>query len=169
MILLGEIIRHATSMNIDEFSGKYLFAPLGIDSFDWWLRYESGVFETGGGLEMTPRDMVKIGVTFLNHGVWHGERIISEQWVAKSATPFRDNQGINVPGTDSSGVGYSYSWWTKEYAEKAINIFYAGGWGGQRIMVFPELNTVVVFTGGNYTDKVSTFDILEKYVIPAID
>jgi hypothetical protein len=36
-------------------------------------------------------------------------------------------------------------------------------------VAFPELNTMVVFTGGNYTAKVKIFDILEKYVIPALD
>ncbi|GAH98219.1 unnamed protein product, partial [marine sediment metagenome] len=39
----------------------------------------------------------------------------------------------------------------------------------QNIMVFPELNTVVVFTGGNYTSKTTIFKILKKYIIPAID
>jgi CubicO group peptidase (beta-lactamase class C family) len=169
MIVLGEIIRNATNMNIDKFSRKYLFEPLGIDSFDWWQRFENGVFETGGGLKMTPRDMVKIGVTFLNSGVWNGKQIISEQWVEKSATPFSGNHGINVSGQDSGRLGYSYSWWTKEYSDKGINIYYAGGWGGQRIMVFPELNSVIVFTGANYTSKVKTFSILEKYIIPAFD
>ena len=48
-------------------------------------------------------------------------------------------------------------------------MFYAGGWGGQNIMVFPDLNTVVVFTGGNYTSKTTKFKILKEYVIPAID
>ncbi len=181
MIVLGEIVRHATGMNIDEFSGQYLFSPLGIDSFDWWEQFENGVFEAGGGLKMTPRDMAKIGVTFLNNGVWDGKQIISEEWVEKSANPFAGNQGINVPGTDSKRVGYSHSWWTKHYPEshsylscqsynpdRTINLYYAGGWGGQRIIVFPELNAVVVFTGGNYTSTVRTFAILEKYIIPAL-
>jgi len=181
MILLGEIIKHATGMDIDEFSGKYLFEPLGIDSFNWSIRYEkSGVFETAGSLEITPRAMAKIGVMFLNSGVWDGKQIISGQWVEESATPFPGNDGINVPGTDSRRVGYSYSWWTKQYPEsgsqlscrsynpdRRINLYYAGGWGGQRIIVFPELNAVVIFTGGNYTYNVKTFNILEKYIIPA--
>jgi CubicO group peptidase (beta-lactamase class C family) len=110
-------------------------------------------------------------VLFLNNGVWNDDQIISEQWVEKSATSFPGNDGINVPGTDSGRVGYSYSWWTKQYSNsgKDIHMFWAGGWGGQRIMVFPEVNTVVVFTGGTYTSEVQTFNILEKYVIPAID
>jgi CubicO group peptidase (beta-lactamase class C family) len=170
MIVLGEIIRYATSMTIDEFSGEYLFGPfgpLGIDSFDWWNRFENGVIETGGGLKMTPRDMVKIGVTFLNNGVWNGTQVISEQWVEESATPYADNKGIDVPGTDKRNVGYSYGWWTKEYPES--DMFYAGGWGGQNIFVFPELNAVVVTTGGTYTSSTRTMSLLERYIVPAID
>ncbi len=166
MIVLGEIIRYATSMTIDEFSGEYLFGPLGIDSFDWWNRFENGVIETGGGLKMTPRDMVKIGVTFLNNGVWNGTQVISEQWVEKSATPYADNKGIDVPGTDKRNVGYSYGWWTKEYPES--DMLYAGGWGGQNIFVFPNLNAVVVTTGGTYTSSTRTMSLLERYIIPAI-
>jgi len=45
----------------------------------------------------------------------------------------------------------------------------AQDWGGQFIMVLPELNTVVVFTGGNYVTKRPDFKILEEYVIPAYD
>jgi hypothetical protein len=48
-------------------------------------------------------------------------------------------------------------------------MFLALGWGGQKIMVLPEVNTVVVFTGGSYTSEVRNFSILEKYVIPAFN
>ena len=170
-IVLGGVIENATKMNIDEFSGKYLFSPLGIDTFDWALQFESGVIEAAGGLKMTPRDMVKIGVTYLNNGVWNGEQIISQQWVEKSANSYRDNKGINIPGEDSGKTGYSYSWWTKQYSGsgKEINMFWALGWGGQKIVVLPEVNTVVVFTGGTYTSEVKTFAILEKYIIPALN
>jgi len=47
-------------------------------------------------------------------------------------------------------------------------MFYASGWGGQNIFVLPELNSVVVFTGGTYTSTVKTFTLLERYIIPAI-
>jgi CubicO group peptidase (beta-lactamase class C family) len=165
-IVLGGIIENATQMDIDEFSAEYLFEPLQIDSFDWWLRYESGVIEAASGLKMTPRDMVKIGVTYLNNGVWNEERIVSEEWVEKSAKPFGNNKGIDVPGTGKRNVGYSYSWWTKEYPES--DTFYAGGWGGQNIFVFPELNAVIVTTGGTYTSSTRTMSLLERYIIPAL-
>ncbi len=170
-ILLGGIIENATKMNIDEFSDKYLFTPLGIDSFDWAVRFECGVIEAASGLIMTPRDMVKIGVTYLNNGVWNGKQIISQQWVKKSANSYRDNKGINVPGTDKKNVGYSYSWWTTKFSDsgKEINIYYAAGWGGQHIMVIPDLNAVVVTTGGAYTSVVKIFTLIDKYIIPAFN
>jgi CubicO group peptidase (beta-lactamase class C family) len=170
MILLGEIIKNATGMGLDEFSERYLFQPLGIDSAHW-DQFENGVIDGAGGLHITPRDLTKIGVTFLNKGVWNGKRIISEQWVNKSATSFPGNDGINVPGTDETNTGYSYTWWTKSFSDsgKEINMFYAAGWGGQFIIVIPELNTVIVLTGGNYHDKVRIFNILTNYVIPALN
>ena len=42
MEILGEIVENATDMTIGEFSQKYLFEPLGIKSFDWWLTFRTG-------------------------------------------------------------------------------------------------------------------------------
>ena len=169
-ILLGEIIKHATGTNIDEFSRKYLFMPLVIDSTDWALRFENGVIEAAGGLKITSRAMVKVGALYLNKGLWQGKRIISGTWVEKSATAFNNNLGIDVPGEDSGKNGYAYSWWTRElsHKDKKIKTFYAGGWGGQKIIVIPDLNAVVVFTGGNYLAKTREFSMIEKYIIPSM-
>jgi CubicO group peptidase (beta-lactamase class C family) len=168
MQVLGEIIRNASHMSVDKFSQKYLFEPLEIDSADWALQYENGV--DANSLRLTPRAMAKIGITYLNKGVWNGLRIVSEQWVEKSAIPFAGNHGINIPGEPSGKLGYSYSWWTKDYFKsgKVTHMYAAGGFGGQHIMVLPELNTVVVFTGGNYLSKRPPYKIIKKYIIPAI-
>ena len=167
--ILGEIIKNASNMELDRFSEEYLFKPLGIDSSNWAVRYDNGVIEASGSLELTPRDMLKIGVSFLDNGLWHGERIVSEHWVRKSAREYRGNHGINIPGVASGRQGYSYSWWTKEYMHAGTkdSMYDAGGWGGQNIMVLPGLNMVVVFTGGNYTAKTKTHELLERFIIPA--
>lgn len=170
IMLLGEILKNATGMDIDEFSKKYLFEPLGIDSYNWKLIFENGVIDTAGGLKVTSRDMAKIGATFLNNGIFNEKQIISEQWIEKSATPYQGNTSIKFPGEDFGKVGYAYTWWTREYSisGKRINGFRANGWGGQKIMVFPELDIVIVFNGGNYTSNNHNLKILEKYIFPAI-
>jgi CubicO group peptidase (beta-lactamase class C family) len=169
MILLGEILRNASGMKIDAFSREYLFGPLGIDSIDWFIRYPSGVIESAGGLKLTPRAMLKIGVTYLHRGIWEDQRILPEEWVAKSARPYQNNSGIRVPKEGSGRNGYGYSWWVHDFRHRGnrSRMFYAGGWGDQLIMVIPELNAVVVFTGGNYTSKRSAFRIFRRYILPA--
>ncbi|MFC2086330.1 serine hydrolase domain-containing protein [Bacteroidota bacterium] len=168
MVILGEIIRNATNMTIDDFSEEYLFESLEIDSFNWAVKYNNGV--DANNLRITPRSMVKFGATFLNNGNWNGNQIVPDQWVEKSAVEFPGNHGINIPGEPSGRMGYSYSWWIKEYSYsgKRINMYAAGGWGGQHIMVLPEVNLVVVFTGGNYLSIRPPFEILERFILPAI-
>ncbi len=168
-VVLGGIIKNAANMTIDEFSTKYLFEPLGINSTQW-TQYENGIFDMSGSLKVTPRDMLKFGSTYLNNGLWSGTIIVSNEWVAKSSEPYNNNKGIDIPGEDSGKCGYTYSWWTSEFAYKGTqtHMFRAGGWGGQEIMVFPELDMVVVFTGGNYASNTSLFKVIRKYVLPAI-
>ncbi len=169
MVVLGEIIHNATQLSIDEFARIYLFEPLGIDTADWALQYENGV--DANNLRLTPRAMTKIGALFLNRGSWEGKQIVPEAWIEKSAIPYGSNKGINIPGEPSGKLGYSYGWWTKDYHQsgKMIHMYAAGGFGGQHIMILPEVNTVVVFTGANFLTRRPPFKILEKYLIPALD
>jgi len=84
--------------------------------------------------------------------------------IIKSATSFVSNARGNS--------GYSLAWWTLQYELKAgmtLNMFYVHGWGGQYIMVLPELNSVIVFTGANYQTVAPYFTILERYVLPAFN
>jgi len=169
MVILAEILRNATGMNIDEFSMEYLFEPLGIDNTDW-TQYENGMYDAAGSLKINPRAMLKFGITYLNKGTWYGEHIISSDWVEKSSLAYNNNQGLRIPGEDSGINGYAYSWWISElsYLGDVIKMYRAGGWGGQEIMVFPELNMVVVFTGGNYASKTTLFELIQAYILPAV-
>jgi CubicO group peptidase (beta-lactamase class C family) len=168
--ILGEIIRNASGMNIEDFSNKYLFEPLNISSATWDL-YPDGSYDTAGSLRITPRAMLKLGLLYLNDGECFGKKIIDKEWVDKSSISYRNNVNINIPGEDSGSNGYGYTWWnsTFEIEGKQIYMFRAGGWGGQEIMVFPGLDMVVVFTGGNYDKKTELYEIVENYILPAIN
>ena len=156
-------------VNIDEFSKMYLLDPLGIENAKW-TQFPGGVWDGSGAFYITPRDMMKFGVTYLNKGVWNDQRIIPSAWVENSSKPYNNNININIPGEDSGENGYGYTWWTSELSHNGneIKMFRAGGWGGQEIMVFPELDMVIVFTGGNYDKKTSLYKLLKKYILPAI-
>lgn len=170
MIILGEILKNAVGMDIRDFGNKYLFEPLGIDSV-YWYQFENGVFACDGSIKLIPRDMLKIGITFLHEGLWNDQQIISKRWVEKSKTSYRNNTGIRIPIDDTGKNGYAYTWWTNEISGggKSSTLFQASGWGGQEIVVLPNLNMVAVFTGGNYVVKKHIYEILERFVLPSID
>lgn len=178
-IILGEIIKDATGLDIEAFSWQYLFEPLGIETPPWRWIDNTGVVYAGGDQKLTPREMLKFGVTYLDDGSWNGQQIIPRSWVEKSATPYsgQENHWLNhalnpiPPGDNTWGErGYSYSWWTHEFstAGKKISAYWAFGWGGQKIVIFPDQNTVVVFTGGGYITADATSNILTKYMIPVL-
>jgi hypothetical protein len=49
-----------------------------------------------------------------------------------------------------------------------VDSYLADGWGGQRIIVFPSLDLVVVFTGGNYATPEPVHEMVCEYILPAI-
>lgn len=159
--LLGEIIHVTSGLRMDNFAEEVLFDPLGITEFQWDYITPS-VVHASGNLQLRPRDLAKFGYLFLNGGKWNGEQIISEEWTKDSTTP-----QVSV----SSSFGYGYQWWTSTYYSggKSFEAFRALGWGGQEINVFPDLNMVVVFTGGNYVEADPNSEILSRFILAALE
>jgi CubicO group peptidase (beta-lactamase class C family) len=158
--ILGEVIREATGLRMDEFAEKYLFAPLGITDYEW-DHINPDMIHASGNLKLRPRDMAKLGYLFLNGGVWQGEQIVSQEWVEESTKKHTLTLWAD---------GYGYQWWLKTYPSgtTSVDSFYAAGWGGQRLMVFPSLDIVVVFTGGNYVEEEPVDEIISRYIVPAV-
>ncbi|MCP4727270.1 MAG: serine hydrolase [bacterium] len=164
-IILGEIINKATGERLDDFSDNHLFSKIGIENFEWQL-LPAGVVLASGELRLRPRDMAKFGLLFLNDGVWNDEQIISKEWIELSI-----KRHINILyGFEDDG--YGYQWWMKDIKSKGetFSTYSASGWGGQRIIQIPELDMVVVSTGGNYykTPVLTIYDIIGDYIIPSI-
>jgi CubicO group peptidase (beta-lactamase class C family) len=158
--LLGEVIRATTGLRMDDFAEKVLFGPLSITNYEW-DHINPDMIHASGNLKLRPRDMAKLGYLFLNGGTWKGERIVSEEWIAEST---KDHVSL------SGAEGYGYQWWLKTYHSHSLSVdsFYAAGWGGQTIMVFPSLDMVVVFTGANYVGESPVDEIITRYILPAV-
>jgi len=139
--VLGEVIRRASGLRLDEFSDRYLFAPLGITDCLWHMVRPDFVYASGD-ISLRPRDAAKLGQLYLQDGVWNGERLLYSEWIRASAAPsFATSEWMGH-------TGYGYGWWRKSPAYGA-DAFAAAGWGDQAIIVMPEHDMVAVFTGGS--------------------
>ncbi len=160
-ITLGKIIERATKMPLPEFAKQTLFKDLGIKNFKWNFKPDASSAETFCQVYLNSRDMAKLGMLYLNKGVWNGKQVISKDWVQESLTKHSVVQGVN----------YGYLWWLKylnvdgaRYDGKA-----AQGNGGQKIYIWEDQNMITVITGGNYNSQSPSDELIQKYILPSFN
>ena len=79
--------------------------------------------------------------------MWEGERLVPDGWVERSVTPWVAD--IN-PDNGRKDSGYGYKWWILEDGEgDAPKVYAAMGYGGQFLLVVPELELIGVFNAWN--------------------
>jgi len=164
--ILGEIVTRATGVRVDRFADEHLFGPLGITNYVF-QRLPNGLMACHGDIYIRPRDLAKFGFLYLNRGVWQGQRIVSEAWVQKSVAPTVSLFNWHLYWADD----YGYLWWMKDYYHNGntYSSFKALGWGGQEIMVFPDSEMVVVFTGANYMQNPPCDELLMRFIFYALN
>jgi CubicO group peptidase (beta-lactamase class C family) len=161
---LGGVLERATHMPVPEFASRYLWAPLGIQRAAW-QHTPLGTAMTGGSLELQSRDLLKLGQLYLNHGAWDAIQVISEQWVTTSTRPH---------ARIDDETEYGYLWWLKTFGsgEKQSAAYYMSGMGGNRVVVFAELDLAVVITSMNYRARDAhqlTDQLLTNYILAAVE
>lgn len=166
-MLLAGVIERATGMSLQDYSQRVLFTPLGMEGAEW-LAYPGGVAIAASGLRLRPRDMAKIGQMYLDGGRWRGVQIVPETWVRDSLSPH-----AVVSNRPLGFQRYGYQWWlgTARVGETMVPYSVAVGWGGQRVLIVPSMNVVVVMTCGLYGDPRQTditFEVMLDRVLPAI-
>ncbi len=138
--LLSVILTEATGTPTLDFAREHLFGPLGIERAEWWTD-ERGYYTGGMGLNLRPRDMLKIGEIYLREGVWDATRIVPRAWVEESTAPHIPTNGA-IPFCPE----YGYLWWLGR--AQGRDFYLADGYAGQFILVAPDLDLVVVATSG---------------------
>jgi CubicO group peptidase (beta-lactamase class C family) len=165
--LVSAIVQQATGVSMKAFAAEHLFAPLNIQEFEWQQLTNS---TTVGGtlLRLTPRDMAKLGQLYLQQGRWAGQPVLPADWVSLTTAP----QGLadNVDW-------YGYLWWLRGrgYYDARSNALVAYGYGGQFIVVLPELDLIVVTTatyevesGQASAQEQAVYEFIRDGVLPAV-
>lgn len=185
--LLSACLASAVGTDVATYANAHLFGPLGFQASRWLC---DGLDRPIGGSELflRPREMLAFGELCRRGGCWGERQVIPRHWVANATAPqdgldtaFFDQsyaaEGL-APGYQHHRDGYGLQWWITSYA--GHHCYYAHGYGGQQIAVFPQLELVVVTTFA--TEMVahpenlasaaprlfSDTNLVRDYLIPAI-
>lgn len=161
--MLAAIVRISSGLEIDEFVNQNIFKPLGITTFEWVKRKDE-IPIAASGLRMRSRDLLKIGLLYLNNGYYNGIQIIPQSLAIEAQS---------LQFQIEPGVGYGFQIWipTDVINGEPVTSVEANGNGGQVIAINKKYNMVIVITAGHYNKKDMpwwTSDIYIKHIYPAV-
>ncbi|MDO9183423.1 MAG: serine hydrolase, partial [Bacteriovorax sp.] len=156
VITMGILKKIYDPNSYNDMPWRNLFNPLGIKTMTF-ERDSAGTYIGGAGAFATSRDLAKIGYLYLNHGVWNGNMIVSEEWINKMLTP---SPGYISPGTKIKNITddgvYGGSIWLnkrikkefgKPYPYSPEDMYMAVGFMGQLLIILPSQQMIIVRTG----------------------
>ena len=157
--VLSAILTRACGMDTRDLAEEYLFRPLGITAYNW-QRGAGGYYNGSWGLDLSPRDIAKIGYLYLKDGVWEQARIFPEDWFALSSQSY-----FQVPDPlEPWELSYGYLWWVHEDGALA-----AHGLKGQFLYLYPEKDLIVVITGDIPESAFAQPQIwIREYILPTL-
>ncbi len=168
--LLSAILTKATNTSTWQFAQDALAKPLGF-TLPRWPQDPQGIYFGGNDMLLTPRQMLAFGELYLQGGRVKGSdpstkmhQVVPEQWIAQSFVP-RSVSPI-------SGQQYGYGWWMRDLS--GHQAYFAWGFGGQYIIVVPDLELVVVTTSASTVaedrraHRRTLFELVEALVIAPV-
>ena len=157
MNLVGAGLTTATRTWLPELFDRTVARPLQFGRYYWNLMPNDEGYQ-GGGAYIRPRDLLKLGQLYLDGGVWNGRRIVDSSWVKIST----ESQAKISPATTGLSPedfgnfygegedGFAWHLGQMQSGGRTYRTYAATGNGGQVLIVVPDAELVVLFTGGNY-------------------
>lgn len=166
-IVLGQVVKAVSGMDVHEFSQEHIFRPLHMTETGYlpndelkaraavteqrsghWMQgevHDPRAFALNGiaghaGLFSTPNDLAKYATMMLNGGQLHGVQILDEQTYQLMTTPVEIPRGRRALGWDVK-TGYS----SNRSDLMSSQAFGHGGFTGTGIWIDPVQNLYVIF------------------------
>ena len=170
--VLSAILTKATGASTWQFAQDSLAMPNGF-TLPRWPQDPQGIYFGGNDMLLTPRQMLSFGELYLRHGrlsvkgsdpVTPPRQVVPRKWIEQSFVA----RGVSP----ISGNQYGYGWWMRELA--GHQAYFAWGFGGQYIILVPDLDLVVVTTSASTvaedrrSHRRTLFELVEDLVIAPV-
>lgn len=151
--LLSVIVSRSSETSTLNFARKYLFSPMDTH-LSSWPKDPQGNYFGGNDMELTPRQMLAFGELYLNQGRHKNKQVLSPEWIKESLKP-------RVASPRGQGRHYGYGWWIRDTV--GFETPYAWGYGGQFILLVPELKIAIVVTSSSIPGSQRRFHTRAAY------
>lgn len=138
--ILLELLSRTTKMDAADYMSQKIWQPIGMKHDALWVidRPGSDGREVGGAFfNATLGDWARFGLFISHGGVWEGELLLPDNWVA-DATTTTEAHLAHGRVDKNWRKGYGWHWWTF-----ADSTFQADGSRGQSIFIDPARELVV--------------------------
>lgn len=139
--VIGLVVQGACGRRFPDLASDRLFKPLGARQDAYVTVDRAGTPRTGGGINMSPRDLARIGEMMRQGGTAHGRRIVSQAWVDDTVNGGSHEAWAACPSSSWLPRGrYRNKWYGSGEASGA---FFALGIHGQWLYIDPAAELVV--------------------------
>lgn len=173
--ILSGILVKATDQSVLEFATENVFSPMGITvernvifhnkkeqlafnqakHISGWVADQAGINTAGWGLSLSPVDMAKIGLLYLNNGKWGDTQVVSTSWIEESTREHSRWKKVNLP--------YGYLWWIVDDKEHACAAMGDGG----NVIYFNKKNRIVVSIASFFKPRVKDrIELIKEHIEP---
>lgn len=150
------VLQRAYGAEGNDMPWNNLFRPLGMTSAHF-EKDRSGTYVGGAYIDLSARDLAKVGQLFLDDGVKNGKRILPEGWaqdvvqtpIPESTKALHTRDDFKYGGTLSRGgfwLNKAVKGLGKPYPHLPENTLYAAGLLGQTLVVLPQYGLVIART-----------------------
>ncbi|HWI30042.1 MAG TPA: serine hydrolase [Microbacterium sp.] len=144
--VIGWMLESASGMSLAEYASARLLARIGAerDGYYFLTRKAPRAAIAGGSLNLTSRDLARIGHMMSTNGRVGADQIVDPAWVERGRTS--EYSYLQLGELGMSGYpefGYANQWWTLGGPTRA---FCAIGVHGQYLFVDPEREVVIAKT-----------------------
>ena len=100
------------------------------------------------GLRITPRDLAKVALLYLNNGYWENNLILAEGYAEEATAIHYETREVHKKDFI---MGHGYQWYAP--SDLPYHTFYSFGFLGQAIYVVKELDLIFVLSSNIPIDR----------------
>ncbi|MEQ4210308.1 serine hydrolase domain-containing protein [Actinopolymorpha sp. B9G3] len=154
---LATIVQKVTGQTLTEYLRPRLFDPLGIGEVVW-RQHPAGRDIGFSGLHATTDAIARLGLLYLQGGVWEGRQLLPAAWVAEATRSHVSNAGEPNPDWQR---GYGFQFWMSRHGYRGDGAY------GQFCVVLPDHDAVIAMTAAT-VDMQALLDAMWEHLVPAL-